>query len=174
MRIRMHTITALTAAALLALAGCSSDSASGETADTKRPSATASSAPASEALDAESVVKSLAESIDDAQSATVYTAASDPNKLLGRPGGYTSKADWTDQRAKPKLDDAVQLGGSVEVYEDETAAEKRKKYIAAILEGAPAFGAEYHYVKGGVLLRVSGALTPEQAAEYEKALDQLT
>ncbi|MFM9656821.1 hypothetical protein [Streptomyces scabiei] len=174
MRIRMHAITTLTAA-LVALTGCSGDNAGSETADTKQPgSSAASSTPAAETPDAESVVKSLAESIGDAQPATVYTAASDPNNLLGRPGGYTSKADWTDKRAKPKFDDEVQNGGSVEVYTDPAEAEERATFVAETLDKMKIFGTEYHYIKGGILLRVSGALTPEQAAEYEKALDRLT
>lgn len=173
MRIRMHAITTLTVAALLALAACGGDNADSETPDTKQPSsATAGTHPA-ESLNAESVIKSLAESISDAQPATVYTAASDPNNLLGRPGGYTSKADWTDKRAKPKLDDEVQNGGSVEVYADPADAEERATFVADTLDKMKIFGTEYHYIKGGILLRVSGALTPEQAAEYKKALDQL-
>lgn len=174
MRTRIHAITTLTAAALLALAGCSGDNAGSETVDTKPSSSAASSTPAAETPDAESVVKSLAESIGDAQPATVYTAATDPNNLLGRPGGYTSKADFTDGRAKPKLDDEVQNGGSVEVYADPAEAEERATFVAETLDKMKIFGTEYHYLKGGILLRVSGALTPEQAAEYEKALDQLT
>lgn len=157
-----------------AATACSSNS-SGST-DSKASTPAASTTPAStpiQALNAEQVVKALTESITNAKAATVYTAATDPNKLLGRPGGYTSKADFTDQRAKPNLDDEVQHGGSVEVYKDPAAAKKRDEYIAKILEGMPAFGAEYHYVKGGILLRVSGALTPEQAAEYEAALNKL-
>lgn len=173
MRIRMHTITALTAAALLTLAGCSGDNAGGGTVDTKPSSSAASSTPAAETPDAESVVKSLVGSIDDAQPATVYTAATDPNNLLGRPGGYTSKADWTDKRAKPKLDDEVQNGGSVEVYADPAEAEERAKFIADTLDKMKIFGTEYHYLNGGILLRVSGALTPDQAAEYEAALKTL-
>lgn len=174
MRIRMHAITTLTAAALLALTACGSDNADSETPDTKQPNtATADGTRAAESLNAENVIKSLAESIGDAQPATVYTAASDPNNLLGRPGGYTSKADWTDKRAKPKLDDEVQNGGSVEVYADPADAEERATFVADTLDKMKIFGTEYHYLKGGILLRVSGALTPEQAAEYKKALDQL-
>ena len=173
---RTRTITTLTAACLLALTACSNTDgkSAGTTTNTSRPSATArSSAPDTEAVDAEQVVKALTEAIGDAKTATIYTAASDPNNLLGRPGGYTSKADFTDQRAKPKLDDEVQNGGSVEVYEDPATAEKRSKYITSILADVPAFGTEYHYLKDGILLRVSGALTPEQGAEYEAALKQL-
>ena len=115
----------------------------------------------------------VADTVGDAKPATVYTAATDPNKLLGRPGGYTSKADFTDDRAKPDLDDEVQNGGSVEVYDDPADAEERGKFIADTLDKMKIFGTEYHYLKGGILLRVSGELTPEQAAGYETALNKL-
>ena len=174
MRTRMHTITALTAAGLLALTACgSNDSTSSDKASSGPSASSAHSDTSTEPLDAEQVTKALAKAIDDAKPATVYTAASDPNNLLGRPGGYTSKADFTDDRAKPKLDDEVQNGGSVEVYDDPADAEERAEFIADTLDKMKIFGTEYHYLKGGTLLRVSGALTPEQAAEYEAALKTL-
>jgi hypothetical protein len=174
MRPHIHTITALTAATLLTLTACgsSSDTASA-TSPTTGSTAPATSAPAAQALDAKTVVQALADAVGDAKPATVYTAATDPNKLLGRPGGYTSKADFTDDRAKPDLDDEVQNGGSVEVYDDPADAEERGKFIADTLDKMKIFGTEYHYLKGGILLRVSGELTPEQAAEYETALNKL-
>jgi hypothetical protein len=178
MRTRTHTAAALTAAALLALGACSTGDNSGSNNDSKTtataPSTAAASTTSAAPLNAEQVVKALTEAITDTKAATVYTAETDPNKLLGRPGGYTSKADFTDQRAKPNLDDEVQRGGSVEVYDDPATAKKRSEYITKILEGVPAFGTEYHYVKDGILLRVSGALTPDQAGEYEAALKQLS
>lgn len=174
MRTRIHTITALVAAGLLALTACGvgedASSSSTKTASSQTGS-TSDSKPT--ALDAEQTVKVLADAISNTQAATVYTAATDPNNLLGRPGGYTSKADFIDDRAKPKLDDEVQNGGSVEVYADPVDAEERAEFIADTLDKMKIFGTEYHYLKGGTLLRVSGALTPEQAAEYEAALKTL-
>ena len=166
-----HTRTAtLVVAGLLALTACSgSDDTSSSTEAGQSAADSKQAAP----VDAKQVIASLAEKISSAKPATVYTAATDPNNLLGRPGGYTSKADFTDDRAKPKLDDEVQNGGSVEVFDDPAAAEDRAKSIADILKAAKIFGTEYHYVNGGVLLRVSGALTPDQAAEYEAALKTL-
>lgn len=170
-----RTTTMLTATCLLALTACSSSdepaapaaSSSGQTA-----SPTPSSTPAV-ALDAEHVVTALTKTITSAKPATVYTAATDPNQLLGRPGGYTSKADFTDSRAKPNIDDEVQNGGSVEVYEDPADAKERSEFITTTLDKMKIFGREYHYLNGGILLRVSGALTPDQATEYETALKQL-
>lgn len=174
MRTRAHTITALTAATLLALTACSSNDSPNTGTASNQPSTTASSTPAPKELDAQQVVIALTKAISNTKAATVYTAATDPNKLLGRPNGYTSKADFTDGRAKPEIDDEVQNGGSVEVYDEPADAEERSKFIQDTLKAMKIFGTEYHYLNGGILLRVSGALTPDQAAEYETALKQLS
>ncbi|WP_261554052.1 PGRS family protein [Frankia tisae] len=109
-------------------------------------------------------------------SVTVYTAESDPKKLLGRPGGYTSKATFSDTRISPAgLDegsapDAVDRGGVVEVFPTAEGATARAKFIQATLQGAQGvLGSEYDYTAGPVLVRVTGTLTPAQAAVYERA-----
>jgi len=172
MRTRAHTIATLTAAALLALTACGTDSSDSSTNGADTP-ANSSSDNKSATPDAEQVVKALADAITEAEAATVYTAKTDKNNLLGRPGGYTSKADFTDVRAQPDLDDAVQKGGSVEVYDDPADAKERVEFIAATLKKMKIFGTEYHYLNDGVLLRVSGELTPDEAAGYEGALNEL-
>lgn len=171
MRHTRITIAALAITGLLALTGCGGNDSSGSSKDSSEAPATAQSSDTE--LDAEQVVTRIAEAIDSAKPATVYTAETDPNNLLGRPSGYESKADFTDSRAKPELDDEVQQGGSVEVFDDPADAKDRGKFIADTLKKMKIFGTEYHYTKGGILLRVSGELTPDQAAEYEEALDEL-
>ena len=171
MHTRAHTITAITAAALLALTACGTDSTNSTTTGTTKPAS--SSSDKSATLDAEQVVKALANTVAEAEPATVYTAKTDKNNLLGRPGGYTSKADFTDDRAQPDLDDAVQKGGTIEVYDDPADANERAEFIASTLKKMKIFGTEYHYLNGGTLLRVSGELTPDEAAEYETALNKL-
>ncbi|MEY9895691.1 hypothetical protein ABIA35_009834 [Catenulispora sp. MAP12-49] len=106
---------------------------------------------------------------------TVYTAANDPNHLLGRPGGYTSKASFADTTVKPdqardSSAGSVDLGGSVEVYADNASATARADYITKSEKSMPMLGTEYDYVSGGVLLRLSQVLTPDQAAAYKKVL----
>jgi hypothetical protein len=104
-----------------------------------------------------------------------YTASDDPNHLLGRPNQYTAKASWHDDRlpapANPKQIE-VSDGGGIEVWPDAAGAQKRMDYIQTIGKSLP-MAVEYDYVKGPVLLRVSKDLTPDQAAEYKKALDSL-
>ena len=105
----------------------------------------------------------------------VYTAGNDPNHLLGRPNGYTSKASFTDSRIKASSikdtsSGSVDRGGSVEVYPDQAGAAARKKYIDDTMKAAPILGTEYLYIDGPVLLRLSQLLTPDQAAQYQTAL----
>jgi hypothetical protein len=126
--------------------------------------------------DAEQVVTELAGKISTAEPGVVFTAETDPNKLLGRPNGYLSKATFTDARipsdglaAEPG---SVAAGGSVEVFADEDRAVSRKDYVDGIGQAAPALANEYSYLDGPVLVRVSGQLTPSQAAEYEAAVQQ--
>jgi hypothetical protein len=61
-------------------------------------------------------------------------------------------------------------GGSVEVFSSQDAAVARQKYIEQIAKAAPVLANEYDYVYGPVLVRVTGKLTPAQAAGYGRAL----
>jgi len=124
-------------------------------------------------LTAEQVTRQLTEQVRTGTLTTVYTAETDPNKLLGRPGGYMSKTAFSDSRIKPALfgttQDSVNGGGSVELFADEDAATARRNYVQELGKRLPIL-TEYDYQSGPVLLRVSRNLTPEQAAEYESAL----
>ncbi|ANZ35280.1 hypothetical protein BBK82_03495 [Lentzea guizhouensis] len=144
----------LAAAAILALAGCSSSSTS--------------------TLTAEQVTQKLTERIPTVSLTKAYTAEDDPNKLLGRPNMYTSKVAFADSRvpAEGLPDDKTQVehGGGVEVFPDEAGATARMKQIQEISKNLGGMISEYDYVRGGVLVRVSSKLTPDQAKEYESAL----
>lgn len=107
----------------------------------------------------------------------VYTAANDPNTMLGRPGGYTSKIAFSDPRisaANLQGTDPgdVSRGGSIEVFATSDAAQARAAYIRGVTKGSPLL-AEYTYAHGPVVLRVSQDLTPDQAAAYDAALGRL-
>ena len=125
-------------------------------------------------VDAEAAFESIAAKVPTAKLVKVYTEDDDPNKLLGRPSGYTSKIAFSDSRI-PKKDvefadkDALERGGSIEVFPDADGAEARAKYIQEILKST-ALGTEYDYVKGPILLRVTGDLSPRKAKEYLAAL----
>ncbi|WP_345612516.1 hypothetical protein [Pseudonocardia adelaidensis] len=129
-------------------------------------------------MTAEQVIARLAARIPTARSSIVYSAQTDPNQLLGTPNLYVSKAAFTDTRidpaqAKDTEIGSVELGGSVEVFLDEADARARKQYIDETIADLPIDVSEYSYVRGQVLLRLSRRLPPEQAAEYESALDAL-
>ncbi len=122
---------------------------------------------------ADQIVASLAAKVPTVKIGVTYTADDDPNHLLGRPNGYTSKTTFTDSRIErgPALDaTSVKAGGSVEVFPDADAAQRRQLYIQSIQKATPIVGTEYSYLTGTALVRVSGDLTPTQAAEYEAAV----
>jgi hypothetical protein len=169
MRRTRHTrLLAVPVLAALLAAGCSSTAGQSSTAGS-------AASPPPVALDASGVVARLKAAKLPIGAVTVYTAATDPNHLLGRPNGYVSKSAFTDTRVSPAdardtSAGSVDLGGSVEVFASSADARARKAYIAAVDKSAPIVGTEYDYVSGEVLLRVSQVLTPTQAAAYQKAL----
>lgn len=185
-------VTATAAAALLVtLAGCggssdgatpSSSGAAGSPAASSSslaastPAAPASTAPedALAGKDAEAVVLWLASQGLPVEVTKVYDETTDPNERLGRPGGYTSKAAFGDSRI-PKSKyvgadaDSSDRGGSVEVFTDEAGAVARAAEVQKKLKDF-GLGTEWDYVVGGVLVRVSGNVTPSQAKAYQDAL----
>ena len=93
-----------------------------------------------------------------------YTATTDENHLLGRPGQYTSKVNW----GAPTSDDS---DNSIEVFPTSADAATRAGYLAAF---KPPFGDGYDHQNGAALLRLSADVTPAQArvliAEFDKAV----
>jgi hypothetical protein len=105
------------------------------------------------------------------------TAANDGNHLLGRPHQYTSAIKFSDNRIKPSdvegsEKDDVDRGGGIEVFGNHDDAQARADYVQAIVKASPMF-AEYDYVHGNAVIRVSHYLTPTQAADYDKAAAKL-
>jgi hypothetical protein len=100
-----------------------------------------------------------------------YTAANDPEKLLGRPGGYTSKVNFQDSRLEAQSTDMnVQDGGSVEVFANENEAVRRWNDLEnAALDGK--IPTEYDYQEGPIVLRLSKRLQPDQAKAYDTAIE---
>jgi hypothetical protein len=168
-------VIAGTLALVLATAGCSATSSAGNarsrhvhnTPATKRVRHTSGLTAA--------VLAARLRRLDPIGRIEALTAVTDPNHLLGRPGGYTSKAIFTDKRIRGmSLKDGVQAGGSVEVYPARPAALERARYIEKITQAMPAAGSEYDYVSGATLLRIAGQLTPAQAKTYSRALAKVT
>jgi len=87
----------------------------------------------------------------------------DPNELLGRPGGYTSKAE-VKQSIRESF--GVENGGSVEVFETNEDAEKRKEYIETVTKEMGLLLTEYSYVEKNVLLLISVNSIKEYGENY--------
>lgn len=100
----------------------------------------------------------------------VYSAETDPNHLLGRPGKYVSFATWHDSRLPLGTERDISEGGDVQIFATAEDAQAYKQYIEAITKSV-ALLAEYDYQSGVYLLRVSGRLTPDQAVAYQKAFE---
>lgn len=160
--------SALALAALLA--GCGGSRGQDGSAQTSAPRATASSAPAPAAPTAPPNTKDAASLAAALGQGTphIWTAETDPNKLLGRPGGYTSAATVADKRVScddPK-EPGASCGATVEVFASAEDAKARSDYIQSILRGGGLLGTEYHTRADAALPRVAGELTPKQAAVY--------
>src|SRR5256885_634879 len=63
----------------------------------------------------------------------IYTAETDTNHLLGRPGQYTGKANWNDTR-DPDTTDTY----SVELFATTDDLSRREQYVKAINPGMEA------------------------------------
>lgn len=121
---------------------------------------------------AEAVVLMLAAEGLPVEDYVAYTESSDPNELMGRPGGYTSKVNFHDARLEADPEFSLDSGGSVEVFEDLAGAAARFEYVDAITSGGGLF-AEYHWLVGTVFLRASKSLSPDEASGYEEGLPRV-
>lgn len=91
-----------------------------------------------------------------------YTADSDPDGLLGKPNGYTSRADFEDS-------ESGELRGIVEVFPDNASATLRLTSLAT-LEKSGDTASEQRYRYDNVLLRLPAAFSAEKCLAYEESL----
>jgi hypothetical protein len=169
-------VAALGLAASLAACGGAA-AANPSTPKAPSPNATIPKA-ATAAEDANSVAQGMIRAGVPATVAFTYTAANDSNNLLGRQGGYSSKNSLQDQRL-PKVSDwlsdsvsSIDGGASLECYpigSGVQGAEQRYEYLKGFQGGLLGDGYDYEY--GTCVLRLSNALTPPQAAQYESAFE---
>ena len=96
----------------------------------------------------------------------VYDENTDLNKLLGRPNQYTSKINFADTRLD-QTDPENPNGGTIEVFENASDLDKRKKHNEMVMEQYPVF-TEYLFVHDNYIIRLSYDLTKDQAEEYKK------
>ncbi|MCQ1957028.1 hypothetical protein NNX39_10995 [Arthrobacter sp. zg-Y826] len=183
----------------LGLAGCSSEAAkqpvsaaspsvsasaktspapttTGTTTPATPSTAPSTSAPADDAahpLTAITVAQRLQAAVPTITSVIEVTEANDSTGSIGQPGKYTSAA-WIADTGAAATENSVVGGAVVEVFASEAEAQARLSALQQHIGQGPAFNAEYHYLQGTVLLRVSGALSSEQAALYEQAFTGAT
>lgn len=177
MRYQAIITAAVAAAAGLTLAACSAGTkaaspAASASAAASNPSSGRKASAA--AMTAGQVVAALRSHGLPVTLTKVFTAVSDPNHLIGRPGQYTSKAEFTDSRVKQRdATSHVAPGSSTEVFTSNADAMRRATYIESVTQAAPMLGTEYDYVARDVLVRVSGQLIPAQARAYKAALQAI-
>jgi hypothetical protein len=129
------------------------------------PPPTASRAAAAAALDGDVVATSLRASGLPALDIRVFNAETDPERLLGRPGQYSDKVAWRDARG----DEAT-----LELFPNLASLQARKVLIDSrnMRDGIQL---QYIYDRPSrhALLRLSRALTSDQARAYEDWFNKL-
>lgn len=131
---------------------------------------------------AEEIISKMKEKNTNIGKIVVYNSETDLNKLLGRPGQYTSKITFEDKRLEQinlNLDKELSteaernepIGGTIEVFNNERDMQTRKEYIERF--STTSTFSQYVYSKENVLLRIDGKLTPTQAKEYETIFNEI-
>lgn len=171
---KINKISLLLCTAVMAVSGCSSDmseEASPAGADSQVQSEPVADAGiSSDPVDATAVAEDLKSASGTATTIETITEDNDPNDKIGRPNGYESAAVIYDSEVScDSL--GVDCGLTIEVYPDETGAIARAEYLQTIQRSMPLLGSEWDYVKGGVLVRISGNLKPSSATKYSDQFD---
>lgn len=97
------------------------------------------------------------------------TPATDDNKLMGRPGYYTSKIYFSDARYPEDASEIVTTENTIEAFASVEDAKRRADYVGKIATSSPMF-AQYVYQSGRFVLRLKRAFEPADASDYQAAL----
>jgi hypothetical protein len=131
------------------------------------------STPAFARATAEQIASALAKSGLPVTDVVAVTAATDGNRLLGRPGYYVSKADFEDSRHLPTAEDFDEpRSNHIEVFVTEADAQRRAAYVTNIARSTPMF---FQYVirRKTIVIRLKRDLLPDEAKGYEAALAKI-
>jgi hypothetical protein len=110
---------------------------------------------------AEDVLRYLQANTSVVGNPSVQDENTDPNALLGRPGGYTSRAAFDLPDGDHNLPSGASGRGAViEVWPSAADATRRSEHIQSLLADSPILGNEWHHLNGPVLLRVNGTTPP--------------
>lgn len=174
MRLQSRATIMFLLAGVFLLAGCGTGSSS--VAVAAQPTATSTPSTPHLGKSADQILAELKAKGLPIGDTFTYTAANDPNNLLGRPGQYISKDNFKDTRISSSdtgVDISVGDGGAVETFANTADAQKRFAYLQSISTSGNAMFAEYEYLDGVTILRISSQLTPDQAKEYQTALKSI-
>ncbi|WFE45683.1 hypothetical protein [Verrucosispora sp. WMMD1129] len=174
---RIRHILAVAAVLTLALTGCGTDSTGPRDpiGTVAAPSPIKDPEP-NKALDAKTVLAKLVRADLGLTRGAVQDEDTDPNDLLGRPRGYTSRASAElpggDKASDPYT---INRGLVIEVFATVEDADRRAEYIKGLLDAAPILGSEYQYRtdEGRVLVRVSGKVKPSLAEKIAATVAEL-
>jgi hypothetical protein len=119
-------------------------------------------------LDATEVARRLAEQGMPVTDIATTTEDNDPNDMLGRQGGYLSRATFVLPGTEGGAEQDTERGGSIEVWPSDAAAVKRWEYLRGFQGGI--LGDGYDYVFGPVVLRIAKEVKPSVADPFEAAL----
>ena len=127
-------------------------------------------APAAVALigDAESYGEKLVAAGLPLADIVVVTEETDDNRMLGRPGQYSSKIYFVDERHRGEGFEPNEQN-SIEVFGSEEDATKRREYVQSVIDEMPMFN-QYIIQSGSAVMRLDKAITPSEARAYEAAL----
>lgn len=123
----------------------------------------------------ESFVINRIKAIEGITGISAVTEDNDPNKKLGKQGGYTAHiyfshnlVNQADVIGNSIIDKGTDCGGSIEVYNTVEEAEIRNSYLSTFDGGMFASGS--HKVVGTIVVRTSDELTASQQKELEAKL----
>lgn len=130
---------------------------------------------------AQNALEQLRQKNENVSDVIVFHEENDGNNLLGRPGEYIGKADFSDARIPETFNTEEEKyqyglhGGTIEVFRSEKDCENRTKYIQSFMRAdLGAFGVnQYVYQYDKALFRVSYDITPDQAQVYKEQMDEI-
>lgn len=133
--------------------------------------ATATTGQPVEQLTARAAAEKIKAAIPEVSLITI-TGDNDANNMIGRSTGYVAATVIVDPRTGEECDQAkpgIVCGAGIEQWPDAKAAQQRADYLKGVMNAMPILGTEYATLRGNLLLRVDGKLSPSVADQYKTA-----
>lgn len=123
----------------------------------------------------EAFVIERVQSVSGVTGVSAATEDNDPNKQLGKQGGYTAQVYFAYNKVNASvlsgnsiIEKGTNAGGSIEVYNTVEEAQKREEYLASFDGGI--FSSGSHKILGTMVVRTSDELSASQQKELETNL----